>query len=170
MTTTARLRTKEIGNELIRLIKLNSQDLNARVIQFGDVMFIAHAEPLSQYLPGIFVRPETASFERDPMDISGTQLRVLEVFRISYAYSTKDVAIDTVSKGIEDISTLIGSFNDDAHLSNIASDLGLDQIEEAFPLDVDWEPEEDIYLRAEGVPVKVVTARWQVNWLARRSS
>ncbi len=171
----ARILTRIIGDELVSLISSDAtvtSDIAPKVVQFGMVIRQASIEHLKQYLPAIFVKPEETIFQQEGADVSGTDYRVTESFRICHLYDFKDNTIAVPDKASDDMDLIVRALRTDHKLSNIAGssiqgDGGKHQIVHSEPRGVDWEPEEDILFAEAGLAIKVEVLRWEVQWLAR---
>jgi len=162
--------TKTIGDEIVAILKtaVATRLDAAKVISFGEPQRLASVDAFEDLIPGVFVKPEEAAYEA--LDVSGTEYRVRELYRICYAFSTVDVAVDVYGEAMEALDEIGERLSSNPRLSGIASAISPHQIEDGSPDIAEYQPLEDLFLADQGVQIKVVCLRWRVTWLARRSS
>lgn len=165
----ARSRTREVAEALVDLAKDGTASLGLATLQFGDVQRLASADRLDRYIPGCFFKPEATNYE--PFDASGTEFQVQDIYRICYAFDISGTEVFTLDKASDDLSKVLDALAQNLHISTAFNNsIRPDQVVLSQPLDTDWKPEEDEFFEERSIPIKVVVTRWEVKWLARRSS
>lgn len=157
-----RIRSDEIGKELVRIIKDECElPLALKVWRFGRIEAATQPENFHELLPAVLVLPQGADYS-PTIDLQGTRFDVLDKFRVVYVVPPpKDE--DPLPIAIEGLRAIAAALSLDSSLADLAQKIGNDQIIASIPEGVEYEPDEDAFLRLQ-VEAKVVALRWNVRW------
>ena len=164
----ARIRSKQIGDALAKLIKDNAGSLSLKVAQFGAIEHLAHVDELSKLIPGVFIKSETTTVSREER-VTFRSYDVTETYRICYGFDASSNVLKLPDKLSDDVNTIVRALAQDVKLSAVP-DFGDDQVMESWPLEVLWINEEDLFFMENKIPVRIVVLRWSVSWIAKTTT